>query len=181
MFSGVFVPDLSNGYNGYSGHHEVRLQFADENRPRMSKTHVPRWSGKHDDIKQKKMDSLTSQGVLLDPYKENIQIKLISPSFLRLKARAKDKEIQDCELSEIRWIISPAQLNPHLKQLYTNNVSKEDLFIFKSEKPHCIEFDLYEGYFQNHVTKDDWGYLAVETPYKGLRVLTQSGQGLLNQ
>ena len=114
MFSDVFTPDLSIGYNGYSGHHEVRLQFADENRPRMSKTHVPRWSGKHDDIKQRKMDSLTSQGVLLDPYKENIQIKLISPSFLRLKARAKEKEIQDCDLSEIRWIISPAQLNPHL-------------------------------------------------------------------
>ena len=59
-FSDVFVPDLTHGYNGHSGPHEVRLQFADEDRPRMSKAHVPKWSGKYDDMKQKKMDSLTS-------------------------------------------------------------------------------------------------------------------------
>ena len=112
---------------------------------------------------------------------KNIQIKLISPSFLRTKARAKGKELNDCDISDIRWIISPCQLNPYLRQLHTNNTSKEDLFIFKSEKPHCIEFDLFEGYFQNHISRQDWGYLAVETPYKGLRVLTRSGQGLLNQ
>ena len=181
QFSDVFAPDLSTGYNGHSGTHQVKLRFADEDRPQMSKSHVPKWSGKHDDMKQRKMDSLEEQNVLIDPYKHNIPIKLISPSFLRLKARAKGKEMEDCDLSEIRWIISPAQLNPHLKQLFTNTVSKEDLFSFKAEKPHCVEFDLYEGYFQNHLHKEDWGYLAVETPYKGLRILTRSGQGLLNQ
>ena len=69
-------------------------------------------------------------------------------------------------------------------QLYLiclNYVTKEDLFVFKSERPFCIEFDMYDGYFQNHVHKDDWGFLAVETPFKGIRVLTRSGQGLLNQ
>ena len=127
------------------------------------------------------MDSLEQQGVLVDPYKHNIPIKLISPSFLRVKTRAKEKNIEDCDLQELRWIISPTQLNPFLRQLQTNNTTKEDLFIFKSEKPFCIEFDLFDGYFQNHVQKEDWGYLAVETPFKGLRVLTRSGQGLLNQ
>ena len=106
---------------------------------------------------------------------------MISRSFLRVKARAKDKDLEDCDLTEITWIISPCQLNPYLRQLQTNNITKEDLFIFKSEKPYCIEFDMYEGYFQNHVRKEDWGYLAVETPFKGIRVLTRSGQGLLNQ
>ena len=181
LYADVFAPDLSTGYNGFSGQHLVRLQFADENRPRMSKCHVPSWCGKNDDVKQKKMDDLEKQGVLLDPYKENVQIKLISPSFLRTKARVKGKELNECDISDIRWIISPCQLNPYLRQLHTNNTSKEDLFIFKSEKPHCIEFDLFEGYFQNHISRKDWGYLAVETPYKGLRVLTRSGQGLLNQ
>ena len=177
----VFSPDLTIGYNGYSGKHLVRLQFADENRPQMTKCHVPKWAGKNDHVKQKKMDALELQGVLVDPYKHNIPLKLISPSFLRVKARAKEKDLEDCDLSEIRWIISPSQLNPHLRQLQTNNVTKEDLFVFKSEKPYCIEFDMYDGYFQNHVHKDDWGYLAVETPFKGIRVLTRSGQGLLNQ
>ena len=147
----------------------------------MTKCHIPKWAGKHDDAKQKKMDDLESQGVLLDPYKHDIPINLISPSFLRIKARAKDKPIDECDLSDLRWIISPAQLNPHLRQLHTNTVTKEDLFTFKAKKPHCIEFDLYESYFQNHVHPDDWPYLAVETPFKGIRVLTRSGQGLLNQ
>ena len=181
QFANVFAPDLTTGYNGFSGKHLVKLQFADENRPHMTKRHVPKWSGKNDGVKQRKMDSLENQGVLVDPYKHNIPIKLISPCFLKVKARAKDKDLEECDLSEIRWIISPGQLNPHLRQLHTTSVTKEDLFIFKSEKPYCIEFDLYDGYFQNHVHKDDWGFLAVETPYKGLRVLTRSGQGLLNQ
>ena len=180
-YADVFAPDLTLGYNGYSGEHFVRLQFADENRPQMSKCYVPKWSGKDDAIKQKKMDLLERQGVLVDPYKEGIAIKMISPSFLRVKARAKDKNLEDCDLSDLRWIISPGQLNPYLRQLQTNSITKQDLFIFKSEKPNCIEFDLFEGYFQNHVSRDDWGYLAVETPFKGLRVLTRSGQGLLNQ
>ena len=180
-YSDVFIPDLSQGYNGTSGKHFVRLQFADENRPMMNKCKIPKWAGKLDRIKQLKMDSLESQGVLIDPYKHNVKIKMISPCFLRVKARAKEKELEDCDLSELRWIISPSQLNPYLRQLQTKNVSKEDLFIFKAEKPHCVEFDLFDGYFQNHIHKDDWGYLAVETPFKGIRVLTRSGQGLLNQ
>ena len=52
-YSDVFEPDLSTGYNGYSGVHEVKLRFADENRPLMTKTHVPKWAGKHDDVEQK--------------------------------------------------------------------------------------------------------------------------------
>ena len=36
-YSEVFEPDLSTGYNGYSGVNEVKLRFADENRPLMTK------------------------------------------------------------------------------------------------------------------------------------------------
>ena len=180
-YSNVFIPDLTTGYNGFSGRHQVRLQFADENRPMMNKCKIPKWAGKMDDVKQRKMDSLEAQNVLVDPYKHDIKIKMISPCFLRVKARAKEKELTDCDLSEIRWIISPTQLNPHLRQLQTKNVTKEDMFIFKTEKPYCVEFDMFDGYFQNHINKEDWGYLGVETPYKGIRVLTRSGQGLLNQ
>ena len=69
QYADVFAPDLTIGYNGKSGEHFVRLQFADDNRPQMSKCHIPKWSGKYDKIKQQKMDVLERQGVLLDPYK----------------------------------------------------------------------------------------------------------------
>ena len=45
-YANVFAPDLTIGYNGSSGPRSVRLQFADENRPQMSKCHVPKWSVK---------------------------------------------------------------------------------------------------------------------------------------
>ena len=80
-FSDVFEPDLSLGYNGFSGPHFVRLHFADENRPQMNNCKIPRWAGKNDTLKQKKMDSLEQQGVLVDPYKLDIRIKMISPTF----------------------------------------------------------------------------------------------------
>ena len=90
-FSTVFEPDLSLGYNGYSGVHFVRLHFADENRPQMNKCKILRWAGKNDTLKQKKMDSLEQQGVLIDPYKLNIRIKMVSPSFFELKPEQKIK------------------------------------------------------------------------------------------
>ena len=41
-YSNVFIPDLTQGYNGHSGKHSVRLQFADENRPMMNKCKIPK-------------------------------------------------------------------------------------------------------------------------------------------
>merc|ERR1711989_238698 len=41
--------------------------------------------------------------------------------------------------------------------------------------------DLYNAFFQNHISKDDQQWLGIMTPFSGLRVLTRSGQGLLGQ
>ena len=108
------------------------------------------------------MDSLEEQSVLVDLYQNNVNIKMISPCFLWVKARVKEKDLNDCDLSEIRWIISPSQLHPYLRQLQTKNYTKEGLFIIKAERPFCIEFDSYDRYFQNHIHEEDWGHLAVE-------------------
>ena len=101
------------------------------------------------------MDSLEEQSVLVDPYQNNVNIKMISPCFLRVKARAKEKDLNDCDLSEIRWIISPSQLHPFLRQLQTKNYTKEGLFMFKAERLFCIEFDSYDRYFQNQIHEEE--------------------------
>ena len=59
-------------------------------------------AGKNDYLKQEKMDHLEAQGVLIDPYKHDIPIKLISPSFIQTKARAMHKNIEDCSMDEVR-------------------------------------------------------------------------------
>ena len=37
---------------------------------------------------------------------------------------------------------------------------------------------MYNGYFQNHMSKKDIPWLGVQTPFGGLRVMARSGQGL---
>ena len=44
-----------------------------------------------------------------------------------------------------------------------------------------IIIDLYNAFFQNHLSKDDQQWLGIMTPFSRLRVLTRSGQGLLGQ
>ena len=40
--------------------------------------------------------------------------------------------------------------------------------------------DSHNSYFQIPVKKQLWGYMAITTPYRGIRLLTRTGQGLLN-
>ena len=39
---------------------------------------------------------------------------------------------------------------------------------------------MHNSYFQIPVEKRMWGYLAINTPFRGMRVMTRTGQGLLN-
>jgi hypothetical protein len=51
---------------------------------------------------------------------------------------------------------------------------------FLARWKYHIFADLQNSYFQIHVAKKDWCWLGVMTPFKGVRVLTRAGQGLLN-
>jgi hypothetical protein len=42
-------------------------------------------------------------------------------------------------------------------------------------------FDLYQGFFQNHMPTSDGKWLGIATPFGGVRFLRRSGQGLLGQ
>ena len=41
--------------------------------------------------------------------------------------------------------------------------------------------DLVNGFFQNHSSPTDYQWLGISTPFKGLRFLKRSGQGLISQ
>ena len=51
--------------------------------------------------------------------------------------------------------------------------------MFLARWQYHIFGDLNNSYFQIPVKKKLWSYLGVMTPYKGVRVLTRTGQGLL--
>ena len=39
---------------------------------------------------------------------------------------------------------------------------------------------MHNSYFQIPIEKRLWGYMAINTPFRGMRVMTRTGQGLLN-
>ena len=170
-----------DGYNGKFGKHTVSLQWADNTRPKPTKVYKPNWSSTKDKILQDKIDQLTEMGVLADPYEHEVQIKCIHPCFIQKKGRAAHKQIEDCNLSEIRFLTAPNAVNEKCRQVQSAVPDQNEIFRFIANNPFIIYADLYESFFQNHLNKKDWGYMAINSPYKGIRVYTRSTQGLLNQ
>lgn len=179
-YQDVFDGNL-NGYNGRFGKHVVSLQWADQTRPKTARIHVPSWSSSKDVILQKKIDQLTEMGVLTDPYQHNIAVKCVHPCFLQKKGRAAHKNIEDCTMDELRFLTAPTAVNDKCRQVQTQVPDQNEIFKFLANNKYVIFADLYESFFQNHLNKSDWGYIAINSPYKGLRVYTRSTQGLLNQ
>ena len=56
-----------------------------------------------------------------------------------------------------------------------------DIYSQLGKWKEIIIIDLYNAFFQNHISKDNQQWLRIMTPFSGLRVLTQSGQGLPGQ
>ena len=180
-FNDVFNGQLSGGYNGAFGKHVVSLQWADESRPKTSKLYTPKWSSNRDILLQKKIDQLTELGVLADPYEFDIPIKCIHPCFLQKKARAAGKDMDECDVNDVRFLTAANMVNDKCRQVQTKIPDQNEIFQFLAKNPYVIYADLFESFFQNHLSKKDWGYMAINSPFKGLRVYTRSTQGLLNQ
>ena len=179
-YQNVFDGELT-GYNGRFGKHNASLQWADETRPKTTRIYPPSWSSTKDVALQRKIDQLTDMGVLADPYLHNVQVKCIHPCFLQKKARAASKNFDDCTMSELRFLTAPNAVNEKCRQIQTTVPDQNKIFQFLGKNRWAIYADLYESFFQNHLDKDAWGYMAINSPFKGLRVYTRSSQGLLNQ
>ena len=126
------------------------------------------------------MDKLEQQGVLAHPHNHDIQVKLISPSWVLQKGSAKHLKLQDCTLDQLRYVLAFNALNDHLLPQPAKPSSSITALKFLARWKYHIFADLKNSYFQIHVAKKDWCWLGVMTPFKGVRVLIRAGQGLLN-
>ena len=180
QYQDVFQPSLRNGYNGSAGPHTVKLHWADSSRPPANKMLSPRWSTNRDEILQRKMDQLTDDGVLLIPHEIDTQVKFISNVFLQKKGRAQHKELSECSNDELRFLCEYTHLNSFLHPTPAKVATPQEFWQFIAENPYMIISDMYNSYFQMHMDKRDYPYLGVMTPFKGLRIMARSGQGLLN-
>ena len=73
-------------------------------------------------------DELTTQGVLKIP-QHNIIIQSVCPSFLKRKRRAADKPKHQLTKDNVRHLINFAPVNNLIKNITTQMVTTEDLYI----------------------------------------------------
>ena len=176
----AFDQNLSGGYNHKAGKHHASLRFKTEARPEAKSLGMPNYSRKCAALQQALMDRLEQQGVLVHPHDHDIQVKLISPSWVLQKGSAKNIKLQDCTLDQLRFVIAFNALNDHLLPQPAKPASSIKALKFLARWKYHIFADLQNSYFQIHVAKKDWCWMGVMTPFKGVRVMTRAGQGLLN-
>ena len=177
-FHEVFNKDLTGGYNGYFGKHECRLNWASSERPVANKVRVPNYDHDLKGVQQDLMDELTDQGVLLVPQDHNIKVQSVCPSFIQRKQRAKNKPKQALTKDDVRLLVNFGPINEKIKPPPIHVPKTNDILITLGRWKHLIIFDLFNGYYQNHMSSDAIPWLGLQTPFGGLRVMCRSGQGL---
>ena len=176
----AFNSDLSSGYNHKAGKYFAVLRFKEDSRPEAKSLDVPQYNRQCASLQQALMDRLEQQNVLVNPHDHGIEVKSVSPSWVIQKGSAKTKCLKDCTIDELRWVVAFNNLNSHLlpKPAKVSSLTKAVKFLARW-KFHILA-DLHNSYFQIHIAKKHWCWLGVMTPFRGLRVLTRLGQGLLN-
>ena len=176
----AFNNDLTSGYNHKSGKYYANLRFKEDSKPEAKSLDVPQYNRQCASLQQALMDRLERQNVLVNPHDHGIEVKNVSPSWVIQKGSAKNKALKDCTVDEIRWVVAFNTLNAHLlpKPAKVSSLTKAVKFLARW-KFHILA-DLHNSYFQIHIAKKHWCWLGVMTPFRGLRVLTRLGQGLLN-
>ena len=176
----AFNEDMSGGVQDPEHPYYASFGFREENRAPPQKDWAPQFSRKCLDLMQAKCDEMEQCGILQDPSKAGISVRNVSPTFIQQKWRAKHKPLAECSLDEIRYITCFNALNDSIHSIPGRSSVYNDILKFCARKKFRIHADLTSSYFQVKVHRKFWQYLGVMTPYRGLRVITRLGQGLLN-
>ena len=179
--SEVFNESLDRGYNHYYGKHECRLNWAGENGPQSNKPSVVNYKHTLNGLLQEVADNLTRQGVPADPQELGISVQAVCPAFLQRKKRAKDKIKDQLTMNDVMLLVNFRPFNKKIKDVPTQMMNPDDVFNLMGWWKYIIVMDLYHGFFQNHMSSDSVPWLAIMTPFGGVRVMMRSGQGLLGQ
>ena len=175
----AFDEDMSGGFQDKENPYYASFSFRDENRTPPNKVWAPQYNRKCQDLMQAKCDQLENSGILQDPSKCGENVRVISSTFIQQKGSAKHKPLAECTLGEIRFITCFNSLNDSIHPVPGRSCVYNDLIKFMSRKPFTIHADLTSSYFQVKVHKKFWKYMGIMTPYRGIRIMTRLGQGLL--
>ena len=165
-FAHIFTPNPGR-YNGSYGYIDNRLQFSAPPPPN-SKTHIPNYAPKMNDLLAEKMDMLEEWGVLAEPEALGVSVEFVSPSLLVPKP----------EPNEFRVVTDFSSLNTYLKRVPNTSATIAQAKSRIARANFVIHLDFSNFFFQNGMQRQDICYLGTVHPYKGLRVYTCDPQGL---
>ena len=180
-FQDVFNENLQQGYNMKFGRHICSLNWANNTRPPANKVHNINYDHSTKVLLQQVIDEFTQSEVLGIPQDHNIHIQHVSPVFLVRKQRAKNKPKHELTSRDVRMVVNFGNVNEHLKNIPTPITKPKDIFTHLGRWKYIITMDLFQGFFQNHISKADGQWLGISSPFGGLRFMRRSGQGLLGQ
>ena len=103
-------------------------------------------------------------------FNQSVQVLFRESRELEINLKANKKDV--------RLLINFGPVHNLIKPIQSHVNKTDDIFITLGRWNYIIIFDLYNGYFQNHMSKDAIPWLSVHTPLGGLRVMSRSGQGL---
>ena len=180
-FKDVFNEDLTTGYNHRFGKHIAKLNWASSTKPTANKIQNINYDHATKELLQEVCDDLTEKNVLGIPQEHDVIIQYCSPSFLVRKQKAKNKSKQDLTKDDVRLVVNFSKINDYLKNMPTSITKPKDIFSQLGQWNYIIVMDLCSGFFQNHISTDDAIWLGITTPFRGMRFLKRSGQGLIGQ
>ena len=148
LHSSAFDEDMRGGFKDPESPYKATFSFRQEHKAPPFKIWVPQFNRTCLDLQQAMCDKLEDQGVLVDPAKENIPIRHVSPSFITQKGRAKHKPLEQCSLDEVRFITCCNVLNDSIHPIAGCSNGYNDILTFLARWKYLIFADLSSSYFQ---------------------------------
>ena len=185
----VFDGDISEGYNGFSGDHEVDFNFVNNIPPPVNRGHIPSYSSREDQILlQAKIDQLESMGVVAKAHEIGIIPKFASPVMLVNKNSVREMGREEYnslsipeKLKHNRLVLCQNKLNEYVEKIPYIYTTVEDTIKSVGAQEFVITSDLTDSFWQRHIREDKKPYFAFHSPFRGTYIFLRSSQGFLNQ
>ena len=185
----VFDGDLSAGYNGASGNHDVDFDFNNNLPPSPHKGSVPNYFS-HDDaqVLQTKIEELEKQNIVAKVSDLGLNLKYASPCMIRKKNSAKQmskekySQLSVQEKSKLnRFVLCLNKLSNHINKKPAAVTKPEETINVVSSYEFVITADLQDSFNQRVIKKSKLPFMGFHSPFGDNYVLLRSPQGLINQ
>ena len=185
----VFDGDLTSGYNGNSGNHDVDFDFNNDIPPSPHKGTIPNYYN-HEDavVLQAKIEELEDQNIVAKVSDLGINLKYASPCMIRKKNSAKQmskeqyNQLSPTEKSKMnRFVLCLNKLCNHINKKPAAATKIEETINIVSSYEYIITADLTDSFYQRNIKASKLPYMGFHSPFGDNYVLLRSPQGLLNQ